>query len=463
MRKLALILLLIGSSALAAHSTEMRLPLPEVQTLSNGLTVAWFLDPKIPLIDFQLMIPGGTRSDPPGKSGTAQLMISAMDRGSGGRSAQEFARAVEKLGAQHLSNADSDAWMFSIHGLSEDAAALAGLLADWVLRPTFAPQEVEREKKRELERWSHIQDYSDGLAALAAQRLVLSGTPYARGDILSAAEFSRLNVEDVLPHWKRYFVPKGSVLMVIGNADRAAVSAQIAHAFGAWAQAGPSPVPPIAVYADSRLPKSGTVVVDRPGPGQAHVRLAFKAPLLTSGDRPALIVANAILGENFNSRLTQLVRDKLGLTYSISSAFHFKRDAASWQIVSSTRGPAVGQLIRKIQEVLVDLRRGPISEQELQQAKNYIRGSFPLANATLSAVASRWLGTTLLGLRAESLNRYLADIEAVTVGQVLQALEKHLDLKKAHTVVSGDGAEIEKALKEAKLGPFKRVTARQLQ
>src|SRR5947209_3980811 len=94
-----LLALLAGAALTVTASASVKLPVPELETLPNGLQVAWFLNDQLPVIDLALLVKSGTRDDASGKSGTAELLSNVLDRGAGGLSAQQIARAVEMLGA----------------------------------------------------------------------------------------------------------------------------------------------------------------------------------------------------------------------------------------------------------------------------------------------------------------------------------------------------------------------------
>ena len=458
-----LTLLAFCGSAWAA--TELKLPEPRIEVLPNGLTVVWFLNDRIPVVDLSLLFKSGNIDDPKGKSGLSEMLAAMLDRGAGGKSAQEIAHAVERLGATRVIASDSESFVVGIHGLANDAPEMLGLLHLLALKPDFAESEFTRERLRVLDRWTHLGDYGETLAGLTYQRMIAAGTPYGRGGLSDVRELKALQRADLVAFHREHFTPKNAVMMVVGRVDEAVFRAKILELFGSWT--GEVPKHTHTVYADPRLPKRGqgakVVVVDRKGLNQAQVRIGFPAPLLTDPDHYPLVVMNALLGEYFNSRLNSLIRDKLGLTYSISSSFSYNREQASFTISSATRNEAVGQLVRKTLDVLNDMKHSPVPAEEVEMAKNYLIGGFPLATATLGAVASRWVGTYLFGLGPNYLNEHVPKIRAVTPQQVLQVVARHIKPDQATVVVAGEAAEIEKSLNAAKIPLLKRLTVKDLE
>ncbi|MCM2324795.1 MAG: insulinase family protein, partial [Oligoflexia bacterium] len=135
-----------------------------------------------------------------------------------------------------------------------------------------------------------------------------------------------------------------------------------------------------------------------------------------------------------------------GLTYGIGSGFSYSKDLASFGISSATRNEAVGKLVRESVRVLRELKSGPIPEEEVATAKEYLVGGFPLSTATLSAVAARWLGGTIFGLGPEYLNEFIPRVGAVKASDVSAAVAKDFDLSQLVIVIAGDAKEIRKGL-----------------
>lgn len=457
--KLLAALLLVSTVSYA----EVKIPIPETENLPNGLKIVWFLDQSLPVVDVALMFQSGNRDDLQGKSGTSELLASVLDRGAGGIPASELARQIEALGASRVVSAGEESFSVALHGLAPDASVLLDMLARISLRPDFLPEEVAREHARILDRWNHLGDYAESLAGVAFGRLLTAGTVYGRGSFLSEAEFKKVGRKDLLDYHSKHFVPSNAVLMVVGRVNREQFRAQIIEKFGAWKNAKITRT--IRSYSDGRLSgvKPGEVlVIDRPKFTQAQVRLGSKGPLLQSPDRYENAVANALLGEYFNSRLNSVLRDQMGLTYGIGSSFSYSKEAGHFSITSSTRNEAVGTLLKKSLEVVRTLRAGPLGEEETGQAKEYLAGGFPLTVSTINAIASRWLGGYLFGLPSDDLNRFVPGIQKVTAEGVLKAVRKHIDPDRFFIVVAGDGEPIIKSLKEAGLTRYRRITAKDL-
>jgi zinc protease len=450
------------TQSIAANIGEIKLPLPEIETLPNGLQIVWFLSDKVPVTDLALVIKSGYRDDPVGKTGMSELLSEVLDRGAAGMTAQQIAKSVEELGASRYISADQETFTLGMHGLSMDADTLLDILAKITLQADLTQPEVAREKDILLDRWNHLADYGESLAALAYRRDLTAGTSYGRGNFYSISEFKKITREDLVGFYHKQFTPQNAILTVVGRVDKEKFKAKIIADFGAWS--GPAPVRKYRNFSDPKTKtiKNQILVVDRKGLTQAQIRIGFPTPLITSPDHYPLSVANALLGEYFNSRLNSLIRDKLGLTYGIESGFSYDRQFSALTITSATRNETVGQLVSKTLDVLKGMKKGPIPEDEVDMAKEYLIGGFPLSTSTLGAVATRWMAGYLFDLAPNYLNEFISKVSAVNAAEVQAAVTKDFDLDHLTIVIAGDAKQIIPNLKEAGFKSVKKISVKDL-
>lgn len=456
-----LVLFLICLSA-NAEIKDYRLPLPLVETLPNGLKVAWFLDDRLPLVDLGMLIGSGTRHDPRGKSGTVELLARLLERGANGFSPQSMAEKIESLGATGFASSDEESITLGIHGLAQDADELLQYLSWIALRPTLSPVEFKKEKEKVQESWKHLPDSAEGLAGFVFGRAILGGTPYGRGSLQDLKEYAKLSLPDLRSFHKSHFTPKNALLLVVGRVDQASFREKITQAFGEWE--GGVPRKTSVVYRDPRtainlkkkmkIEDREILLVDRPGLPQAQIRVGFRVPGIRSEKRYPLSVANALLGEYFNSRLNLIVRDKLGLAYGIQSSLVYYKDLAFFVISSATAASTSGQLLVETVRQLRLMKAADVLTEEIEVAKDFLLGGYPLSVSTLGAVASRWMNGYAYGFGPDYLNEFMPNISAVTRESVVQALDEAFQLDEMLIVVAGDAKRIEKSLIEK---GFKRV------
>lgn len=458
-----LLFFVLGSGAHASTDLiDFRLPLPTIEKLANGLTVAWFVDDKLPVVDLALLVQSGSRHDPKGKSGLAEISARMLERGSHGISAVDLARRVESLGASGYSSADEEGITLGMHGLSQDAEALLEMLAWMVREPNFYDLEFKRERGVLGESWRHLVDSADSVSGFVFGKAILNGTPYGRGALENLSSLEKLKVADVKAFHRANFVPANSILVVVGRVDRVVFRNRILAHFDSWRGAMPrKPNTPV------RNPKFATrtneiLIADMPGLPQAQIRLGFPTPGIRSPKRYALAVANALLGEYFNSRLNLIVRDRLGLAYGIQSSLTYFKEFAFFSIVSATAASNTGKLVEETIHQLRLMKAADVLKEEVETSKDYLIGGYPLGVATLGAVATRWMSGYAYQLGPDFLNEYMPKIAAVTRESLVQAVDEAFQLDRLIVVVAGDAKLVEKSLREKGFKRFRRIPVKSL-
>lgn len=450
-----MILLLWMAQVTLAWGTQVD---PVLEKLPNGLQIAWFESPKLPLFDLVYVARLGSKEDPAGRSGALEVLAAAMPRGAAGKGAHELALSLEKLGSGLDIRVGEDFTTVGVHGLTTDLEAIGNTWADVILRPDLPMAEVEREKARLVERWQHLPDQTESLAAVAFIRLMMRGSIYGRGNLLTRAEIEAVDLETLRKAHDRFRDPTRGMVLAVGKFERPRVKAWLTERFGKQSASSQEQVT-ARTYSDQRLPEpkpGDVIVIARAKTNQSQVRMGFAAPRPGSPDHPAFQVLSAALGEHFGSRLNRVVRDELGLTYSISSNILSMQEKTFMAISAATHNPQVGELIRQTRQQLREMARKGITAEELETSKSYLTGSFPLSIATLSSLASRWVGAYLFGLGEDYLGGVVDRINAVSLSEVNRVAREWLK-PEGWWVVSGDVDAVEGPLRAAGFSSIKRV------
>jgi len=373
-----------------------------------------------------------------------------------------------------------DSLIVGMHGLATDTSGLLEILGKLVLHPDFLKAQVETQRDRLLDRWSHLEDYGGALVSAAYRRIFgiaaqesqeFGNDLYGRSGLSSIRELKGVSREDVEQFYRKYFTVKNSILVVVGRVDPAVFRPEITAVFGAWGVGdGAKEIIPLEFSKvtsrvirsrsknKSLIRKRGSIVLlDRPLLTQAQIRLGFRVPSVRSSEYYPLLVANALLGGYFGSRLNTEIRDKLALTYGITSAITHNKEFGEFTISTATRSELVGPLIQKVTDVLELLKKGTIQDSEVEIAQAYLEGGFPLSASTLEAVASRWLTGFVFNLGAGYLNEFVSKIHAVTPLEVQSAIQNNFDLKNRVVVIAGDAKEIKKSLAMSKFKSIRLV------
>jgi zinc protease len=329
------------------------------------------------------------------------------------------------------------------------------LLAELVRAPTFAAAEVERLRD---ERSGQIQQRRGTPSAAAdelAQRWTYApGTPQARplgGLLRTVGEIDRGVVQAF--HAERYR-PRGSVLVAAGDASAAEIAALAERWLADWEGDAPAPgAGPVA----PRLDATTLVLLDRPGAVQSELRVQHLGIPRAHGDFFAVTVMNAILGGTFTSRLNLNLRERLGYTYGASSAFPTRRESGAFSMSTAVQTEVTAAAVREMLGEMQRMREAPVTAEELDDARNYLAGVFPLALQTTDGVAARLSTLATFGLPDDYYHHYRDRLLAVTADEVRAVAERHLWPERAAVVVAGDAASVLPGLEGLGIGPVVRA------
>jgi len=234
------------------------------------------------------------------------------------------------------------------------------------------------------------------------------------------------------------------VLIIVGDVDQAAMMQEVETLFGNWQQgetANPGfPSPP------ARTERS-IYVVDRPGSAQSNIALANIALARTSPDYFPVLLMNQILGGGASSRLFMNLREEKGYTYGAYSSFDMRKTAGAFEASAEVRTDVTGASLKEFFTELDRIRTEEVPAQELQDAKNYLTGVFPIRLETQEGLTGQILATQLYDLRTDYLATYREKINAVTASDIQRVAQKYITPDRLAIVIVGDAAAISEQIK----------------
>jgi zinc protease len=311
------------------------------------------------------------------------------------------------------------------------------LVADVGMNPSFPEEEVASARARAL---AQLQQWMADPSYVANRRFMerLYGAhPY--GLYRSPESLGALDRQAFVDFHRAHFHPGNALLVVAGDVDPARVEAMARERFGGWARRGA--VAPRYTGIPAARP-TRIVLVHRPGAVQSSVRAGSLAIRAGDPDYPALLVMNKILGGGSDSRLFDILREQRGWTYGAYTDLNRPRDMGRVQAGMEVRSEVTDSAVA---ELLVQLRRiatEPVAAEELEAAKGYLVGSFPIGVQTAEQVAGQVAITRLLGLPVEDLLQRRERIAAVSVNDVRRVAARYLRPDSLAVVVVGDAARV---------------------
>lgn len=426
--------------------------LPEIQhaTLPGGLTLLGLEYERVPWVSMSFMNKRGGECDPPGKAGVADWTAEFLTLGTTRRSQRQLAEDIESLGANLQARGEWDAAMVHLDGLSEDFPALVATLAEIVQTPRFAPEEFPLLKERRRAELAQIQDEPREVASRRFHRLFFQGAPYGHALRGETDSLESLTLADVQGFYRREFSPQAATLAVVGMLPFPRMVEEVRKVWSGWAGGGP--VSPPYTEAPGQTCPPGIYLLDRPELAQSEIRMGFLGLPRSHPDFYALRLVNYILGGGgFASRLMTRIRSELGLTYGIRSQFSFRRAPGPFLVSTFTPAPHTAQVVREIKAVIQKVRDEGVTAQELEEARSYYVGHFPLGLETPRALCRQVLTIDLHDLGLDYLKFYCERLRRVTLETARRAAQTHLKPESLVTLVVGPAAQCRETLD--KLGP----------
>jgi zinc protease len=415
--------------------------------LDNGLaidTVAWR---KLPVAYLHLVIESGGASDPANMPGLSQLVAAMLKEGTRTRTSAQLAEQVEFLGTNLWSSADSESIHVGMHVLRDQLDEALTILADVAMNPSFRNDELQKLKKRELDRLALEAKQPSWLASRELHRALYGDHPYAHVDTTPAV-VGKVSRNDLVNWHRTHFAPNNAFLVVVGDVDAAQVRESAAKAFGKWRKRDvPSPT-----YAEPpQRTRREIILVDRPASVQSTIYIGNLAIERKHDDWVPLTVANQVLGGSAASRLFMDLRERRSLTYGAYSRVSERVQLGAFRASAAVANPKTGAAMQAFFEHLERIVTKPPGETELANAKRYLVDSFPLQIDTPGKIASFVADLRVYGLPEGYWDTYRSKLREVGADQALAAARAHVRPDQALVVVVGRAAEVLEPLR--RLGP----------
>jgi zinc protease len=430
----------------ATAPKEFHFPKSESKTLANGLRVFVVSDSSEPAVAVQMVIlSAGSIKDPSKAPGVAQMTANMLTQGTKTRSARDIAEAIDFVGGSLSASAGRDATTVGLDVVKKDLATGMDLMSDVVLHPSFKSDELDRQREQLLSGFQVQYSDPDYLASVVFSRVLYGDSPYGWPAEGTPETAQKLSPEELAKFHDANYAPNQTLIAFAGDVTPAEAFAAAEKYFGAWPKQEESSTEPAA---PAKISGVHIWLVDKPDAVQTQIRVGKLG--IRRGD-PNLIpveVMNRIFGGGFNSRLNTEVRVKKGLTYGANSDFEPHRFAGAFTVGTFTRTEATVQATRLIFDLIAKMSNGDVTPEELDFARNYLAGVYPIQSETAEQVAGRVLTAAAYGLPADFNSTYPQRIEAVNADQVREMATKYLAPDDLDIVLAGNVAAFRDALKK---------------
>ncbi|WP_260292770.1 M16 family metallopeptidase [Sedimenticola hydrogenitrophicus] len=409
---------------------------PAIQswTTEKGARVLFVPAPELPMLDLRVVFDGGSaRGAIPG---VASLTSALLEEGAGDWDADEIAQRLDSVGAKMSASSQRDMASLTVRTLTEKRALTETMdtVAQVLGAPRFDPLAFERNRKAMLVSLNHDEQSPGTVAQRTFMHTLFGEHPYAAQVEGTQESLARVTREDVITHYKKYYVAKNAVIAIVGAVERAEAE-HLAELVSSGLQPGER-APELPQVSD--LQASRTLVLPFPS-SQSHILMGQPGMQRGDPDYFVLYVGNHILGgSGLVSQLSDEVREKRGLSYSVYSYFSPMRRNGPFLIGAQTQNAKAAETLEVIRQTLARfIEQGP-GETELTAAKQNITGGFPLRIASNSKILEYIAMLGFYDLPLDYLDTFVDNINSVTSEQIRDAFQRRIKPDQLLTVVVGN-------------------------
>jgi zinc protease len=409
-------------------------PAIQTWTTEKGARVLFVPAPELPMLDLRVVFDGGSaRGAIPG---VASLTSALLEEGAGDWDADAIAQRLDSVGAKMSASSQRDMASLTVRTLTEKRALTETMdtVAQVLGAPRFDPLAFERNRKAMLVSLNHDEQSPGTVAQRTFMHTLFGEHPYAAQVEGTQESLARISREDVIAHYKKYYVAKNAVIAIVGAVERAEAE-RLAELVTSGLQPGER-VPELPQVSD--LQASRTLILPFPS-SQSHILMGQPGMQRGDPDYFVLYVGNHILGgSGLVSQLSDEVREKRGLSYSVYSYFSPMRRNGPFLIGAQTQNAKAAETLEVIRQTLARfIKQGP-DEAELNAAKQNITGGFPLRIASNSKILEYIAMLGFYDLPLDYLDTFVDNINSVTSEQIRDAFQRRIKPDQLLTVVVGN-------------------------
>jgi zinc protease len=445
----AVVLLCLIGSAFAQKETPPAggspkpfvFPKQDTYQLKNGMWVTLVQYGAVPKVAMQAVVRTGSINEKPDQRWISDMAATLLKDGTPTRSAGDLARQTAEMGGSIFTSASNDKTIIGGEVLSEFDAKFLDLMADVILHPKFAAEDLEKNKANKVRELTITRAQAGTIAWEKFREIVFAGHAYSVVNP-SETDVKSYTLDALKAYYNDNYGAARTRLYVVGQFDTAGIKSAIEKAFGGWKK-GPDVVHDIPRI-DARR---SLTLIDRPGAPQSTIYMGMPAITPSDADYAKFVVMDSLLGSSFGSRITANIRENKGYTYSPFSQIWNRYKTGYWYETADVTTAATGASIKEILYEIERLQKEPPTAVELQGIKNYLVGIYVLQNSSRTGVIGQLENVNYQELPRDYIDTYVQKLTAVTPKDVSDMAAKYLRPEKMTIVVVGDKAKVAEQVK----------------
>jgi predicted Zn-dependent peptidase len=375
-----------------------------------------------------------------------------MLEGTTTRTGDQLSEAMQNLGSNVNVFIQPETGAIGVFVMRDKLEPMLAILEDILVNPSFPEPALERLRGRTLINLQQAKDRTSSIASVVFPKLLYTTEePYGRSMTEQSAK--AITRADLVKFHNDYFKPGRAEITVVGDITPADAKRMLDKALAPWKAGGSKPS---FDYPAPPAPKATTIyLVDKPGAAQSTFAIGEVGPARSTPDYFALRVLNSFFGEQFQSRLNANIREQKGYSYGVSSRFAYGRGPGAFraggEIVTAKSDSALIEFMKEIKGIRGDR---PITDDEMQAAKNALIQSLPARFASVGGVSNSISEIYTQDLPENYYQNFVKSVNAVTKDDVLRVARKYIDPEHLAIVIVGDRSKIEGPLAATKIAPI---------
>lgn len=413
-------------------------------TLANGLRVIMVEHHELPIVAIELLVNAGSVHESRKKPGLAHIVTQLLREGTRTKGSLEISESIDFIGGSLSVDCEYDFSSVTTTALVKHYKTILDLLAEVVRFPTFKAKDIELHRDKAITAILREKDNKASIAGRHFGEMLYGEHPYAHPPIGTTKGHKAISRDEIIQFHKTHYLPNNSILTVVGDIDYEKTLAGIKEAFGDWKRGEvQKPTLPSAPKIDGYKIR----IVNKPDLTQTEIRLGHTGIARDDPDYFALMLLNYILGRGPVSRLYTKVRVEKGLTYGADSGFEARKLRGPFYVRTYSKNQTAIETLLLVLDELKKLKSSGVTKKELESAKSFYVGHYPLSMETPSQIASKIIVQEFYGLPEDYIDKYLDNVKAVSIEDVDGAIKRVLDPR---NVVITLVSKAEDILEEAK-------------
>ena len=438
-------------------SLEYKFPFMDERVEESGLRLIILPDRSQPVVTLSLQINAGAFDINPTLSGVSELLSLLIQKGCGGKSAEEFAHEIESKGAEVSVVAKERSLSIKLEVMKKYFAEIVPYIFCMVSEPNLEKSEFNKVKKELL---TGLKTEISNPAYLASVHFnaELFGPDNPAGRTKSKQSLKSITLADLEDYFNTYYSPENSSIVVAGDIDIEEARNLLLMCFGRWEKSSLKKENPIKII-PPKIDQTIIRLIDKPELTQTTLHIGFESLGELHRDRLKLSIANYILGGgNFSSRLMKKIRSELGNTYGISSRVWSDKDQGAFRITTSTKNDTLSEVINAIVDVLKEFSKNGVTAEELEQAKGYLSGSMAFQFEGINSLVSRLQWLRFYGRDNSFFETFQKRLSEISLDSLNEVIKQNFRAENLVIAAVGKRDEVESLL--SKFGKIKNYNFR---